>query len=183
MSATAITELTIPTNRPASVTDCRSRYRPIPYTAAAQEIIAYSDCWIPVGASMPANNAVTIPVRNASCVSTSITTNSEAAAKGMAKFQKVGSLNGAVFMPLATLSLSVKPTRINPVSTTMAEPTRANALVFERDNTDAVLRCSVNFHTAQYTAKTIINRPSKLCQGRPACPVVFMAASCASIPG
>ena len=74
-----------------------------------------------------------MPVRNASCVSTSITTSSAAAAKGIAKFQSVGSLNGAVFMPLATLSLSVKPTRINAVSTTIAEPTRANARVFESD--------------------------------------------------
>src|SRR5882672_4045128 len=98
---------------------------------------------------MPANNAVTIPVRNASCVSTSMTTNSDAAAKGIAKFQKVGSLNGAAFMPLATLSASVKPTRINAVSTTMADPTSANARVFESDKADAALRCSVNFQTAQ----------------------------------
>ena len=104
---------------------------------------------------MPANSAVTIPVRKASCVSTSMTTNSEAAAKGIAKFQRLGSLKGAVFIPFATLSLSVKPTRIKPVSTTIAEPTRKNARVFDRDSADAVLLCSVNFHTAQYTAKTI----------------------------
>ena len=87
-----------------------------------------------------------MPVRKASCVSTSITTSSAAAAKGIAKFQSIGSLNGAVFMRLATLSQR-KPTRINAVCTTIAEPTRANARVFESDSAEAVLRCSVNFQT------------------------------------
>src|SRR6266851_6882471 len=104
---------------------------------------------MPVGASKPANNAVTIPVRNASCVSTNITTNNAAAAKGMAKSQIIGSLKGAVVILPAIASLNVNPIRISAVSTTIAEPTSANARHLESEITDAVLQCSVNFHTTQ----------------------------------
>jgi hypothetical protein len=82
-------------------------------------------------------------------VSTSITTRSAAAAKGIAKFQSIGSLNGAVVILLAIASPNKKLTRISAVSTTMAEPTSANALAFERDKAEALLRCSVNFQTVQ----------------------------------
>ena len=47
-----------------------------------------------------------------------------------------------------TLSDSVA-NGMNAVSITIAEPTSANARLFDRDKTDTVLRCSVNFHTAQ----------------------------------
>src|SRR5678815_6162059 len=108
----------------------------------------------PAGARMPAKSAVTIPVRKANWVSTSIATRSAAAANGMANDQIVGSFIGALFIWKATLSLTVTPTRINAVSTMIAEPTSANAFRFERASPDVVLRCSVNFQAAQYTAAT-----------------------------
>ena len=103
---------------------------------------------MPPGASMPANSAVMIPVRNASWVSTNIATSSAAAAKGIAKFQMVGSLNGACIRA-ATLSPNVKPTLISAVWTRIAEPTSANAFCLLKLSALPLLLCSANFQAAQ----------------------------------
>src|SRR5688500_3062993 len=110
---------------------------------------------------MPANNVVTIPVKNASCVSTNKTTNNAAAAKGIAKFQNIGSFRGAEVIRPAIASLRVNPTRIKTVCTTMADPTKANERLVVSDSGVVLLRCSVNFQTAQYTANTISTSPIK----------------------
>src|ERR1043165_8972094 len=63
---------------------------------------------------MTAKIAVITPVRKASCVSTSIATSNEAAAKGIAKFQSAGSLSGAGIRP-PPLAPKMKPTFITAV--------------------------------------------------------------------
>src|ERR1700752_424160 len=119
--------------------------------AAEQETIANRALFMPLGARIPANSAVMIPVRNASCVSTSSATSRAAAANGIAKSQMTGSLNGGPYGDIlaATLSPKVKPTFINAVWTSIAEPTKASAFFLLTVSALLELRCSANFHADQ----------------------------------
>ena len=89
-----------------------------------------------------------IPVRKASCVSTSTATSSAAAANGMAKFQMTGSLKGACIRA-AKLSPNVNPIFISAVWTRIADATNANALCLPRLSALPAPLCSANFHAAQ----------------------------------
>src|SRR2546430_14177905 len=105
----------------------------MPYDAAALEMSANKTVWVKFGASTPEKTAAITPVIIPSCLSISMVTSSDAAAKGIAKFQMTALSKGACVLSPAIALARAKPTRITAVSTRIAEPTRAKALLVEID--------------------------------------------------